>query len=168
MRITAQEAYRRGWPVIVKQTKPVLIPMQTVFPSPIVKKRRALNTRLAELLPVAALAADVSRAEILGDRRHKPIVAARKAIYLVMSRERGMTLVERLNSRAWEHRQHRQLREEAARRISELEAALHPFTFPGLAGSRLFRSDGTQWTYVDLTIAVADINRARKALGIID
>ena len=35
-----------------------------------------------------------------------------------------MTLIERLNSRAWEHRQHRQLREEAARRITDLEIAL--------------------------------------------
>lgn len=87
MRITAQEAYRRGWPVIVKRATPILIPRQAVFPSPIVKKRRALNTRLAELLPVAALAANVSRAEILGTRRHNPIMAARKAIYLVMSRE---------------------------------------------------------------------------------
>ena len=38
-----------------------------------------------------------------------------------------MNLVERLNSRAWEHRQHRALREEAARRIADLEAALRPF-----------------------------------------
>jgi hypothetical protein len=32
-----------------------------------------------------------------------------------------MTLVEMLNSRAWEHRNHRVLRETAARRIVELE-----------------------------------------------
>lgn len=38
-----------------------------------------------------------------------------------------MTFVEMLRSRAWEHRQHRELREQAARRIEELETVVRAY-----------------------------------------